>query len=225
MAGKRRAQGRARPAAAAAAQVSNRIQGSTPVRIGLTGTIGSGKSLVADMLQELGAVLIDTDQVARDVVLPGSPGLALIVAQWGGKVLSANGELDRQKLADIVFVDDQQRRKLNGILHPLIGRETAQRMAAAPPGRHVVLAVPLLFESGFEKFVERVWTVAADEETLIARITARDNVSREHALQRIQSQMPQQQKIERSNVVIYNNGSIEDTRRQVRKAWSHIEEL
>jgi len=177
------------------------------------------------MLEELGAVLIDTDQVARDVVRPGAPGLGMIVAQWGGRVLSANGELDRQKLADIVFVDEQQRQKLNSILHPLIGRETAQRMAAAPGGRHVILAVPLLFESGFEKFVDRVWTVAADENLLVERITSRDNVSREQALQRIHSQMPQQQKIERANVVIYNNGSIEDTRRQVRKAWSQIEEL
>lgn len=195
------------------------------MRIGLTGTIGSGKSLVADTLEDLGAVVIDTDQVARDVVMPGTPGLRAIVDAWGEQVLQPDGTLDRQKLADIVFVDDAQRQKLNGILHPLIGQETARRMASAPPDRHIVLAVPLLFESGFDKLVQSTWTVAADEKILVQRIIARDRVSEEHALQRIRSQMPQKDKIERSNVVIYNNGSIEDTRRQVRKAWSEIEEL
>jgi dephospho-CoA kinase len=195
------------------------------VKIGLTGTIGSGKSLVSAALRDLGAVVIDTDEVARDVVAPGTPGLLSLIGNWGPEVLAPGGTLDRKKLADIVFKDESQRIKLNAILHPLIGMETARRMAEAPPGRHIVLEVPLLFESGFDRLVDVVWVVAADEEMLVRRVCERDAAAEPEVRARMRAQMPQQEKIRRAHIVIYNNGSIEDTKRQTAEAWNNLEKL
>ena len=195
------------------------------MKIGLTGTIGSGKSLVASLLEELGAFVIDTDVIAREVVAPDTPGWREVVKTWGEDVLAPDRTLDRRKIADIVFQNESERKKLNGILHPLIGAETVQRMNAAPADTHAVLVVPLLFESGFDKLVERVWVVAADEEVLMRRVAARDDCSAEHVKSRIATQMPQQEKIDRAHVVITNNGSVDETRQQVVEAWNNIEKF
>lgn len=195
------------------------------MKIGLTGTIGSGKSLVSGALRELGAVVIDTDEVARDVVAPGTQGLQSVIDNWGNGVLAPDGTLDRKKLAGIVFNDESQRAKLNAILHPLIAMETARRMAAAPPGAHIVLEVPLLFESGFDKLVDVAWVVAADEDTLVRRVCARDGASEDDVRARMQSQMPQKEKMRRARIVIYNNGSVEETKQQILEAWNNLEKL
>jgi len=190
--------------------------------IGLTGTIGSGKSFVAGVLGELGAEIIDTDVIAREVVEPGTEGLEAIVDRWGEEVLKEDGTLDREAVAAIVFKDDSERQWLNGLLHPMIGRETARRIEASD-ARVVVLVVPLLFESGMDRMVESTWVVAADERKLVERITGRDGCSEEEALGRIRSQMSQVEKMKRADVVIDNSGSMEQAREQVEEAWQQIE--
>jgi dephospho-CoA kinase len=190
----------------------------------LTGTIGSGKSAVAKMLGELGADIIDTDEIAREVVLPGTQGLKQIVETWGDGVLEASGILDRNRLARIVFKDEDQRKKLNGILHPLIMIETRKRIAASKA--HVVaLVVPLLFESGMDRIMNQRWVVAADESALVLRICERDGCEPEHARDRIRSQMSQDEKIALADVVIDNSGPLEQTRKFVEEAWNRLEKL
>ena len=193
--------------------------------IGLTGTIGSGKSAVASMMEALGAVIADTDDIARQVVEPHTCGWEKIVECWGRGILAPDMSIDRKKLASIVFHNESDRIKLNGIIHPLIAAETAKRIASAPPGRHVVLVVPLLFESGFDKMTQSNWVVAANESILIDRITSRDSCAKEDALARIAAQMPQEDKIKRADIVIWNNGSLEETREQVTQAWKKYETL
>ncbi|HOC94299.1 MAG TPA: dephospho-CoA kinase [bacterium] len=192
--------------------------------IGLTGTIGSGKSAVAGMLAELGAEVIDTDKVAREVVEPGTPGLKKLVETWGESLLTGDGSLDREKLAAIVFADEGQRRRLNSILHPMIGAEVAARLAASRAPA-VVLEVPLLFESGFDKMAHECWVVTADEDSLPKRIAARDGAGEDAARARITSQMSQEEKARRADVVIDNSGTLAQTRTQVAEAWRKIEKL
>ncbi|MEW5946964.1 MAG: dephospho-CoA kinase [bacterium] len=193
-------------------------------KIGLTGSIASGKSLVASVLGELGAVVIDTDRVAREVVAARSQGWNSIVKEWGEGVLGEDGEIDRKKLADVVFADDAQREKLNSILHPLIFRRVAEEVSRAPGDARVVIVAPLLFESGFDAWMDSVWVVTAPEEALAQRILERDSCTREHALQRIGSQMSQEEKAARADVVIDNSGKMEETRKRVIEAWRNDEE-
>jgi dephospho-CoA kinase len=190
--------------------------------IGLTGTIGSGKSLVAEELKRLGAVIIDTDLIAREVVEPGTLGWRAVVHEFGRGILREDKTIDRQKLGGVVFADKSRLLKLNLITHPLIGAETARRLAMAPRGKHVVLVVPLLFESGFDKLAKNIWVVTAGGESLVERIMERDSLSREESLKRIGSQMAQKEKTKRADVVIDNSGTIEETLRQVREAWKKI---
>ena len=192
--------------------------------IGLTGTIGSGKSAVARMLGELGADVIDTDEIARDVVKPGTKGLGALVAEWGEDILNPDGMLNRDKLARIVFKDEKDRIKLNSILHPLIMEETGNRLAdsKAPVA---VLVVPLLFESGMDKIVSQRWVVTAAEGELVRRICGRDGCEPDHARDRIRSQMSQEEKIARADVVIDNGGTLERTRAAVGEAWKRLEKL
>lgn len=192
--------------------------------IGLTGTIGSGKSTVARMLAELGADVIDTDEIAREVVLPGTPGLKAVIDAWGEQVLAPDGALDRERLAEIVFEDEKQRVRLNGILHPLIGIETQRRISESE-ARVIVLVAPLLFESGMDKIVRQRWVVAASEASLVERICARDGCAPDHARDRIGSQMSQDEKIALADVVIDNSRSVGQTRKQVEEAWRKLEKL
>ncbi|MFA6450779.1 MAG: dephospho-CoA kinase [bacterium] len=192
--------------------------------IGLTGTIGSGKSAVATMLASLGAYIIDADEIAREVVLPGTQGLNKIVETWGAGLLDENGTLDRDRLARIVFKDEEQRKKLNGILHPLIMLETQKRISDSD-AQVVVLVVPLLFESGMDRIVSEKWVVTAPEETLARRICERDGCEAEHARDRIGSQMSQREKIALADVVIDNGGTLEQTRKLAEEAWNKIEKF
>jgi dephospho-CoA kinase len=194
------------------------------ILIGLTGTIGSGKSAVAKMLADLGADVIDTDEIAREVVTPGSKCLETIVAEWGPGILNPDGSLNRDKLARIVFRDEARRKKLNSILHPLIIAETHKKLAETKAAA-AVLVVPLLFESGMDKIVNQRWVVAAPEEELVRRICARDGCDPEHARDRIRSQMSQEEKIARADAVIDNGGSLERTRAAVEEAWNRLEKL
>src|SRR5690349_23380850 len=143
------------------------------MRVGLTGGIASGKSTVVAILEELGAVVIDADRLAREVVEPGTPGLAAVVEAFGADVLAADGSLDRPKLGKIVFADEAARLRLNGILHPRIGALTAERAAAAPPDGIVVHDIPLIVEGGSGAGFHLVVVVMAAEEIRLRRLTER----------------------------------------------------
>ena len=189
--------------------------------IGLTGGIASGKTTVAGMLAELGAVIVDADQISREAVMPGSPALEAIVDQFGGDVLRPDKTLDRTKLAQVVFGDQTARKRLEGILHPAIRQLAEQKLAALrEAGDPLVFYVaPLLIEAGALSRVDEVWVVHVDKATQLERLMAREGISEEEALQRIAAQMPMEEKRKYGRVVIENGGGIESTRNQVREIW------
>jgi len=184
------------------------------LRIGLTGGIASGKSSVAKMFTELGAVLVDTDQVAREVVTPGEPGLAAVRAEFGPDILTREGSLDRGKLRSIVFADAPSRRRLEGILHPLIRQRTLQLLDAAQ-GAYAIVAVPLLVETGFGSLVDRVLVVDCRPETQLQRLMQRDGLSEPEALAAIDAQVDRASRLAAADDVIDNDGPLNATRRQV----------
>jgi len=189
--------------------------------VGLTGNIGSGKSTVARMLKELGALVIDTDQVARDVVAPGTPALQKIAGVFGPQALNPDGTLNRQRVAEIVFTDDKAREQLNGIVHPEIRKVLLQAIAdyrkngAAPL---LIIEAPLMIETGLHLLMDEVWLVTVAPATQLDRVTARDG-SGEEARRRMSAQMPQEKKIPLAHRIIDNSGDLSATRRQVLQAW------
>ena len=184
--------------------------------LGLTGGIGSGKSMVASMFARLGADVIDADQLARDVVEPGEPALDEIATAFGRDILLPDGRLDRGKLARIIFADPVARGKLNAITHLRI-RERMDAEIAARRSRPGILIVdiPLLYENERTGTVEAVIVVWVDPETQLRRLLERDSLTEEEARQRIAAQMPLDEKRARADAVIDNSGSRESTQRQV----------
>lgn len=190
--------------------------------IGLTGGIASGKSTVAEILKELGAVVIDTDQVAREVVVPGQPAYRDIADAFGREVFFPDGRLDRRTLGRIVFNDDDARQRLNRITHPRIREIVAGRLKdlyREDPEVVVVIEAPLLFEAGMEDMVDTVWLVEAPEELRLKRIMTRDNLSRQEALARLQAQSGGTFKFRGTGVVLKNDDDLDAIRRAVRAAW------
>lgn len=190
--------------------------------IGLTGGIGSGKSTVAAFLRELGATVIDADEGARAVVETGTPGYAAVEAEFGPDVVR-EGRLDRARLAQIVFHDQEALRRLNAIVHPLVREWTAARLqeAAAAGVEVVVQDIPLLFENGYQALFEATILVHVPAELQVARLLGR-GMSEADARARIASQLPIDRKRELATRVIDNSGSREATRAQTVKAWTEI---
>jgi len=184
------------------------------LRIGLTGGIASGKSTVAAMFAELGACVIDTDLIARELVAPGEPALAAVVEAYGEAVLDAEGALDRGLMRRIVFGDPAERRRLEAILHPRI-REVALARAAVCPGPYVMLMVPLMFESGFDRLVERTLTVDCPESLQLDRLMARDGIGRDEARAVIAAQMQRAERRSRADDLIDSSTTIDATRERV----------
>lgn len=181
------------------------------MRIGLTGTIGSGKTAVANMLRLLGAEVLDADETARSLMKAGSPLCGEIKARWGDSVFLPNGELDRRALAARVFAVPEELAELNAIVHPAVYAELEARASATfsrDADAVVFFDVPLLMETGHDKLMDAVWLVTADDEVRIERVMNRDGVTREEVVSRIAAQMPQEEKIRRATVVIDNNGSV-----------------
>jgi dephospho-CoA kinase len=189
--------------------------------IGLTGGIATGKTTVAHFLEELGAVVIDADQLARDIVAPGSSSLARVVELFGPAVLAPDGSLDRQALRGLVFGDPPKRKQLEAIMHPAIKELALQRLAAARAGgaQVAVYMAPLLIEAGATDRVDEIWVVTLRPEVQRERLMARDRCSREQAEQIIAAQMPLAEKEGYGVVVIDNSSSQEETRQQVQAAW------
>jgi len=190
------------------------------VQIGLTGGIGSGKSTAAQRFAELGALVVDADAIAREVVEPGTPGLAAVVAEFGERVLAADGRLDRPALAALVFGDEAARGRLNAILHPLVRRRVAERIAAGRPGTVVVQDVPLLAETGQAGSFDLVVVVEAPEQLRIERLVADRGMPAEQARARMAAQATDEQRRVIADVVLINDGSPEQLREQVDRFWA-----
>ena len=184
--------------------------------LGLTGGIGSGKSMVLSMFANLGAEVIDADQLAREVVEPGQPALEEIATAFGRDMLMPDGRLDRGKLARIIFADPVARARLNAITHPRIQERMATEMAlrGSRPGL-LIVDIPLLYENDRSDTVESVIVVWVDAKTQLRRLTERDGLTPDEARQRIAAQMPLDEKRARADLVVDNSGSRENTRRQV----------
>jgi dephospho-CoA kinase len=189
------------------------------LRIGLTGGIGSGKSTVSRLLAERGAVIIDADRIAREVVEPGTPGLAAVVAAFGDGVLADDGALDRPALAAIVFSDPQARARLDGIVHPLVRSRSAELAAAAPSDAVLVQDVPLLVETGQAGSYDLVLVVEADEPTRVARLVER-GLTAGDAHARIATQATDEQRRAVADVVLDNSGSFAALVAQVDRFWA-----
>jgi dephospho-CoA kinase len=189
------------------------------LRIGLTGGIGSGKSTVSALLAARGAVIIDADRIAREVVEPGTPGLARIVEAFGDGVLAADGSLDRAALAAVVFADPDARRRLDGIVHPLVRARATELAAAAPPDSVVVNDVPLLVETGQASSYDLVLVVEADPATRVSRLVQR-GLTAEDARARIAAQASDGQRRAVADVVLDNGGTPEQLAAQVDRFWA-----
>ncbi len=184
------------------------------LRIGLTGGIASGKSTVARRFTELGIPVIDADESSRIVVAPGQPGLEQVVQRFGPGVLSAEGELDRRALRNLIFADPGKRRDLEAILHPLI-RADMERRAAGAVGAYLVMAIPLLVESATRDRVDRILVVDADEAAQLERLTARDSVSLEQARAILAAQASRESRLKAADDVLVNSGTVAQLREAV----------
>jgi dephospho-CoA kinase len=189
------------------------------LRIGLTGGIGSGKSTVAGLLAARGARIVDADRIAREVVELGTPGLEAVAAAFGPGVLTPDGALDRPALAAVVFADAEARRRLDGIVHPLVRARAAEVVAAAPPDAVVVQDVPLLVETGQAGSYDLVLVVEADLDTRVRRLVGR-GVSEEDARARIAAQATDEQRRAVADVVLDNSGTVEELEAQVERFWA-----
>lgn len=184
------------------------------LRIGLTGGIASGKSLVADMFAKLGIPVIDTDKIARQVVARGQPALAEVTAEFGARILTPEGELDRASLRQIVFQDEPLRRRLEAIVHPRIREMTLQASETAG-GPYQVLVVPLLIESDFQQLVDRILVVDCPESVQRERLLVRDTETPEQVERMMDAQLSRSRRLEAANDIIDNSGTQDATRRQV----------
>ena len=189
--------------------------------VGLTGGIASGKSYVASLLGELGASTVDADQVAREVVVPGSTGLVQVVGAFGFEILSPSGELDRAKLGEIVFADPEKRIELENILHPLIKARTTQ-LISEQPSEIVVYAVPLLVEANVDYPFDTIITVEAGVENQVSRLMTSRQMSESEAKARIEAQTTSVERVARANYVIDSSGSKDKTRLQVVEVWRQL---
>lgn len=184
------------------------------LRIGLTGGIASGKSTVASLFAALGAGIIDTDEVARDVVAPGQPGLAAVVERFGTGVLAGDGTLDRRRVRQLIFEDPVNRHDLESILHPRIRAETLRRagLSTAP---YVIVVVPLMFETGFDELVDRKLVVDCTEDEQLQRLLDREQIPVELARAMIDSQIGRMERLTRADDVIDNSGAADGLRTAV----------
>ncbi|QXJ25469.1 dephospho-CoA kinase [Actinomadura graeca] len=192
------------------------------LKVGLTGGIGSGKSEVSALLAGHGAVVIDADRIAREVVEPGTPGLAAVAAEFGEGVLLPSGALDRAKVGSIVFADPERLKALNAIVHPLVGERTRELMDAAPPDAVVVYDVPLLAENGLASMYDEVVVVEAPEETRLRRLASRRGMTEEDARARMANQATSEERRAIATRVIDNSGTLDDLKAQVDALWKAL---
>ncbi|MFF3510485.1 dephospho-CoA kinase [Streptomyces sp. NPDC004393] len=192
------------------------------LKVGLTGGIGAGKSEVSRLLVECGAVLIDADRIAREVVAPGTAGLASIVEAFGEGVLTPDGSLDRPRLGSLVFSDPEKLAVLNSIVHPLVGARSRELETAAPEDAVVVHDVPLLTENGLAPLYDLVVVVDASPATQLDRLVRLRGMTEEDARARMAAQAPRQKRLEIADIVIDNDVPLEELRHQVGQVWADL---
>jgi dephospho-CoA kinase len=190
--------------------------------VGLTGGIGAGKSEVSRLLVEHGAVLIDADRIAREVVAPGTPGLAAVVAAFGEEVLAEDGSLDRPKLGSIVFADPEKLAVLNGIVHPLVRERSTALEEAAAEDAVVVHDVPLLTENGLAPLYDLVVVVDADPATQLDRLVRLRGMTEQDVRARMAAQATREQRREIADVVVDNDVPLDELRRRVEEVWDEL---
>jgi dephospho-CoA kinase len=195
------------------------------LHVGLTGGIGAGKSTVARLLTGHGALVLDADLAARDVVAEGTEGLAAVVAEFGEGVLAPDGTLDRAALAAIVFGDEARRTALNAIVHPRVRAWMEQRAAAAPAGSVVIPDIPLLVETGLAARFDFVIVVDASDETRVGRLVRDRGMDEAQARARIAAQSPRETRLAAADAVIVNDGPVEELAPQVDALWSRLRDL
>ena len=198
------------------------------LRVGLTGSIAVGKSYVSSVFAELGCHVLDADQTAREVVQPGTVGLNAVVNHFGNRVLSDNGTLDRQRLAELIFADPEQRQRLNAILHPFIiakQDEVMREWQAVDPGGIAVVDAALMIESGGYKRFDKLIVVHCRPEVQLERLMLRTGLSLPEAQQRIDSQMPQQEKQRYADYLIDTSDGFESTKQRTFEIHQKLSQL
>ncbi|MEV5428775.1 dephospho-CoA kinase [Streptomyces sp. NPDC052701] len=192
------------------------------LKVGLTGGIGAGKSEVSRLLVERGAVLIDADRIAREVVAPGTPGLAAVVDAFGEEVLTADGALDRPKLGSLVFADPEKLAVLNSIVHPLVGRRSRELEEAAAEDAVVVHDVPLLTENGLASLYDVVIVVEASTKTRLERLVRLRGMTEQDARARMAAQATREQRRRIADIVIDNDVPLDELERRVGDVWAEL---
>ena len=192
------------------------------LRVGLTGGIGSGKSTVAQMLSALGALIVDTDGISRDLTGPGGHAVPAIRDGFGAEFIDPNGALDRARMRELVFRQPAARQRLEQLLHPLIGAETVRRAALASPGQPVVFDVPLLVESGrWRTLVDRVLVIDCRAATQVERVMRRSQLSAEEVERIIAQQAPRALRLAAADAVVFNDGlSVAELQAEVQDLWN-----
>lgn len=193
------------------------------LKVGLTGGIGSGKSSVARRLAAHGALVIDADAIAREVVEPGTPALAEIVAEFGDQVLTPEGRLDRARLGEIVFADETKLARLNAIVHPRVEERTQELMAQAKEGTIVVYDVPLLVENNLADQYDVVIVVDVPVHTQVERVTANRGMPEEQVRARINAQASREQRRAVADIIIDNSGTEEELDARVAEVWEELQ--
>jgi len=196
--------------------------------LGVTGGIATGKSTVAEMLEEMGAPLVDVDIIAREVVEPGRPAWKQIVGYFGDSVLKEDGSIDRKRLSSIVFNDEAKRKRLESFTHPFILEEMAghvDRIARNNPDAIIQVVVPLLIEIGSQNQFDKVVLVYAPGEVQIERLMRRDGIERTQAERILEAQLPIDEKLKYADFVIYNDGTLDETRTQVEDLWRELKDI
>lgn len=198
--------------------------GPKPLRVALTGGIATGKSHVRARFEALGVPTIDSDVLAREIVAPGTPGLAAVVERFGRGVLDPSGALDRRKLAAIVFAVPEERKALEAIIHPEVRRAIEAWYERLDGKQHpfAIADIPLLYETGRERDFAKVIVTVCDPETQVTRVMQRDDVTEEEARRRLAAQLPIEEKARRADYVIRTDGTFEDTNRQVNEVWEAL---
>ncbi len=191
------------------------------MKIGVTGIFASGKGTVCSMFQDLGARVIDTDILAREIVMPGADGLKALVREFGKGILTPDGGLDRRAFANIVFKSPEKVSRLNEITHPLILKRVMD-IVAESPGDIYMINTPLLFESGFDKIMDRNIVVVAKREQVLERGVKRDRITEQEIIDRLDHQFSLNEKVKLADHVIDNSSTLENTKRQVLEIWNSL---
>jgi dephospho-CoA kinase len=199
-----------------------RLSGNRPFVIGITGGFGTGKSFVASLFRNLGGEVLDADRIAHAAIRKTSPAYKKIVRAFGEGVLDSRRNIDRRKLAEVVFESRVRLKALNRIVHPIVIAAMKKRMQEARPGSVIVLDVPLLVEAGLAPLADRLVVVKASRSRSVARAMRKFRITKGECMKRIRNQMPLKEKVRIADFIIDNDGTRKETERQVRKIWRKI---